>query len=109
MGVVLAALPLPPQGDAIATQFAGIVAGIEVNRAFIPSHVINTMRNELTLASTWKIMIQRFDRGLCMGMPIPLYITLNLFRSANAHGEVHDALQALPESFHTGLTVAFAP
>lgn len=35
-GIVPVAVPLPPLGNAGTAQFAGIVAGVEVYRAFVP-------------------------------------------------------------------------
>lgn len=51
------------------------MAGIEVDCAFITGQVIDPMRDKLTFASTWKIMAQGFDGGLCLGMPFTGKVT----------------------------------
>ena len=55
-------------GDAVATPFAGVVAGIEVEIAFVARQVINAVRNQLAFTGTGKIMIQHLHGRLCMGM-----------------------------------------
>lgn len=57
-------MPLPAQGDANATQFAGI----EMYSALIQGRIMDTMWNQLALAGTWEIMIQSFDSRLDMAM-----------------------------------------
>ena len=55
------------------------MAGIEVNRAFIPGQIIDAMRNQLALAGTWEILIQDFDTGLGMGVTFASKVTDQFF------------------------------
>lgn len=64
-------MPLPPSGDAVATEFAGVVAGVEVEVACVTRQVINAMRNQLALAGTGNIMVQHVYSRLSMGVAFP--------------------------------------
>src|SRR5262249_10283489 len=64
----------PPQGHAIATQFAGVVAGIEVNVRVLVHEVINPVRNQLALARRAKVVIEGFDGFGCEGCASPMKI-----------------------------------
>lgn len=66
--VMLAAMPLPLMGDTVTAKFAGVVAGVEVKKAFVPSHIIKAVRNHFAFAGTGKIMVQRNHLGLRIGV-----------------------------------------
>src|SRR5256886_15957974 len=61
LGIGHTARLLPPQDHAIATQFAGVVAGIEVNVRLLMHEMINPVRNQLALAPRAKVIIESFD------------------------------------------------
>ena len=48
----------PPVRNAVTTKFAGVVADIEVQIAFIAGHVIESVRKEFAVTGTGKVMIQ---------------------------------------------------
>ena len=55
-------------GDAVATKFAGVVAGVEVDMAFVVRQVINTVRNQLAFARAGEVMVQHVHGFLSVGM-----------------------------------------
>lgn len=77
--IMLAAMLLPPMRNIIATKLAGIVAGIEVNIAFVSRQVIESMRNQLAFACAGKIVIQGFNGGLGIGMTFTRIVPINSF------------------------------
>ncbi len=53
---------LPPQRHTVATQFAGVVARVEVDVRVVVHHVIDSMGNQLPLARGAEIVIESFHR-----------------------------------------------
>jgi hypothetical protein len=70
VGVVLATVLFPPMGDAVATELAGIVAGVEVDMTLVVRQVVKAVRDQLALAYTGKIMLEHLGRRLCQGMTV---------------------------------------
>lgn len=63
-------MSLPPVGNTIATDFTGIVTGVEVDISFVPCQVIKAMGNEFAFARAGKIMVEHLHGGLGMGIPL---------------------------------------
>jgi hypothetical protein len=64
-------MPFPPKGDAIATQFAGVVAGVEVDVPLVPPEVVKAVRDQLALPGAGEVVVQHFHRHLGMGVALP--------------------------------------
>jgi len=74
-GIVPAAMLVPPMRNTVATEFAGIVAGIEVHISLVSRQVIDAVRYQFALTRTGEIMIQCFHRRLRMGVAFSTEIT----------------------------------
>ena len=64
--IMLAAMLFPPMRNAVATKLAGIMAGIEVDITFVPSQIVDAMRNQSAFTRAGKIVIQSFHSSLGM-------------------------------------------
>ena len=60
----MAAMLLPPQRNAVATQFAGVVAGVQVDVRMPVGQVVDAVRNELALPRSVKVVVIGLDRPL---------------------------------------------
>jgi len=79
---------LPPQGHAVATQCAGVVARLEVDVCVLVSQGIDAMGNQLPLACRAKIVVKGFHRlgGAGRASPVKMPQPFLLFRVDRNHG-----------------------
>jgi hypothetical protein len=64
VGIVLMAMPFPPSGDAVAAEFTGIVAGANLDIAYIVRYVIQPVGNDNSSRQRWPIMVKHLYRFL---------------------------------------------
>ena len=62
MWVRMAAMLFPPQRNAVATQFAGVVAGVQVDVRVTVGQIVDAVRNELALARSVKVFFRAVRR-----------------------------------------------
>src|SRR5580692_8163727 len=63
-----AAVFIPPQSDAVAAQFAGVVGGVEVNRSVVVGGIVDAVRDQLAFSRAEKIVVERLDSLLCVSL-----------------------------------------
>ena len=87
LGMRRSARLLPPQRQAVTTQFAGVVARVEVDVGVIVHHVIDPVRDQLPLARRAKIVVEGFHGLGGKGRPGPVKIPQEflLFRVDGNH------------------------
>ena len=59
---------LPPQGDAVAAEFAGVVGGVEVDGRLLAGHVVDAVRDQLALPGAGEVVVERLHRLLGVGL-----------------------------------------
>lgn len=57
-------MPFPPRRDAVTGQFAGVVAGVQVEKALVPPHVVHPVRDHYARARAAEIVVVDRDRPL---------------------------------------------
>ena len=72
--VGLAALFVPPQFQAVAAQFAGVVRRVQVDAGRLTGHVVNPVRDQRALAERAEIVVEGFFRMLreCRAGPVKI-------------------------------------
>ena len=61
MGICCVAVFMPPQGDAIAAELAGIMRRVEMNGGVVVGLIKDAVRDQFPLAGTAEIMVECFD------------------------------------------------
>src|SRR5207247_1034589 len=64
VGITLLADAFPKPAEAVAGEFAGLVAEADVDVPQVASHVVNAMRDHHTGGPTGKVMIERLKSSL---------------------------------------------
>jgi len=64
LGVVGLAFLVPPRRDAVTGQFAGVVAGIEVDEALVLPHIVETVGDHCARPCAAEVMVIGFDGPL---------------------------------------------
>ena len=64
LGIGRMAMLLPPRRNAVAAQFPGVVAGVQVDVGVLTAQVVDAVGDQLALAVTHKIMVEGLDRLL---------------------------------------------
>ena len=74
LGIVGPAMPLPPRLETVTGQFAGIVAGIQVNEALVLPHIIEAAWDHHACSSAAEIVIVGLDGFLRVDRAITVEI-----------------------------------
>jgi hypothetical protein len=65
---------IPPDRDAVTGEFAGVVAGLQVDKALVPAHVVETVRDHHARSRTSKIVIVCLDGFLRVDLAVMVEI-----------------------------------
>jgi hypothetical protein len=58
----------PPLFEAVAAEFAGVVAGVQVEMGVFAGQVVDAVRNPFALSCAAEVLVERFDRLLGLGL-----------------------------------------
>lgn len=72
-GVSRAAVLLPPQSEAVAAEFAGVVAGVQVDVGVLTRQIVAAVRNQFAVSRAGEIVVECFD-GLAGAVKVPQHV-----------------------------------
>ena len=67
-GVSRAAVRLPPQSEAVAAEFARVVAGVQIEVGVLARQIVDAVRNQFAVSRAGEIVVECFDGLLGVGL-----------------------------------------